>query len=306
MLVISVNAFTQATIDSALKASMRDTLAKDPVLFLKVASQQMKWEEPATPGHVAGPIYFVGTMGLASYLILTSQGNILLYTGMPSSGPMIEKSIRALGFKPEDIKILLTGHAHIDHVGAFAYFKKLFGAQVLIMNDEKELIESGGKTDFHYGQYPQFQFEPVQVDRILHDHDTVTLGDVSLTALLTPGHTQGGTTWVMDIIDSGKPYTVVFPDGMSINPGYRVAVNPSYPGIKENYERTIEILSSLQPDIWLPSHTDFFDFDNKSKRVTPNGKNPFVDPKGYKKYIATASAAFDAEIKTETSQDKQQ
>lgn len=306
LVVFHIVGFSQAPVDSALKASMRDTLAKNPVLFLKVASKQMKWEEPATPRHIAGPIYFVGTIGLASYLITTTQGNILLYTGLPSSGPMIEKSIRALGFKPEDIKILITGHAHIDHVGAFAYFKKLSGAQVEIMDAEKELIESGGKTDFHYGQYSQFQFEPVKVDRVLHDHDTVTLGGVGMTALFTPGHTQGGTTWVMNVIDNGKSYKVVFPDGMSINPGYRVEVHPSYPGIRENYEKTIEILSSLHPDIWLPSHTDFFDFDAKSKRVMPNGENPFADPKGYEKYIASARATLDAEIETETAQDKQQ
>lgn len=278
---------------------IKDSLAKNPSLFIKVAGSQLKWESPSEPTHIAGPIYFVGTTGLSSFLITTPEGHILLYTGMPSSGPMIEESIKKLGFNPADIKILLTGHAHIDHTGGHAYIKKISGAQVAMMEAEKELIESGGKTDFHYGAYPEFLFEPVKVDRILHDGDKVSLGGITMMALHTPGHTKGSTTWVMDIVDNGKKYKVVFPDGTSINPGYRIAINPSYPGIEEDYAKTLEILVALKPDIWLSSHTEFFNFNEKQKLAETKGATAYVDPEGYSKRIAGEKDHFNSIIEME-------
>jgi len=117
-----------------MSPEMRDSLAKNPSMFVRLANKQLKWEVPAEPAHIAGPIYFVGTTGLSSFLITTSKGHILLYTGMPSSGPMIEQSIKKLGFKPDDIKILLTGHAHVDHVGDHAYIKKRLQSWMLKEN----------------------------------------------------------------------------------------------------------------------------------------------------------------------------
>ena len=278
---------------------IKDSLAKNPSLFIKVAGNQLKWEAPVEPTHIAGPIYFVGTAGLSSFLITTPKGHILLYTGMSTSGPMIEKSINKLGFNPADIKILLTGHAHIDHVGGHAYLKKISGAQVVMIDSEKDLIESGGKTDFHYASYPEFLFEPVKVDRILHDGDKVSLGGITMTALHTPGHTKGGTTWIMDIVENGKKYNVVFPDGTSINPGYRISIKPSYPGIEENYAGTLKILGELKPDIWLSSHTDFFDFEEKRKLAETKGVTAYVDPEGYRKRIASEKDHFEAILEEE-------
>ena len=286
--------------DSISSKVTQDSMAKSPSFFLAAAGKQMKWEIAAEPAHIVGPIYFVGTTGLSSFLITTSKGNILLYTGMPSSGPMIEQSIKKLGFNPGDIKILLTGHAHIDHVGGHAYIKKISGAQVAIMDSEKELIESGGKADFHYGSYPEFNFEPVLVDRILHDGDKVTLGDVTMTALHTGGHTKGTTTWLMTVQDSGKKYNVVFPDGTSINPGYRLVLNPSYPGIQDDYRKTMATLEGLKPDIWLTCHTDFFNFEQKQKLAATKGPAAFVDPVGYRQRIASAKKNFETVIKKET------
>ncbi|HVT88839.1 MAG TPA: subclass B3 metallo-beta-lactamase [Tepidisphaeraceae bacterium] len=274
-------------------------LAKDPPLFLRLASQTLKWNEPAEPCHLVGPIYFVGTKGLSSFLITTPQGHILLNTGMGASGPMIVDSIRKLGFKPEDIKLLLGGHAHVDHVGAVAYLKKLSGAQIAMIEQEVPLFESGGKLDFHYGAYPVFAFEPAKVDRVLHDGETIKLGDVEMKVLLTPGHTKGSMTFTMNVVDGGKTYAVVFPNGTSINPGYRVAVNPSYPGIEDDYRRSLKILEDLKPDIWLDSHTEFFAFEEKRARVATEGTIAWVDPEGYRKKLADARAKLEATIKTE-------
>jgi metallo-beta-lactamase class B len=278
----------------------REALANDPKLFLERASETLGWTQPTDPIHVAGPVYFVGTQGLAAWLIETSQGHILLNTAMPGSGPMIAASIRTLGLRPEDVKILLAGHAHVDHVGGHAYIQKLSGARVAMVAEEVDLIESGGKLDFHYGAVPEFAFDPVRVDQVLRDGDQVRLGDVALTAHLTPGHTKGSTTYSLPIAEKGRPYLVVFPDGTSINPGYRLIGSPSYPGIADNYRRTFAVLEKLKPDIWLSSHTDFFDFEGKRARAAREGVAAWVDPEGYRKAIADARAKFEATIKTES------
>lgn len=163
-------------------------------------------------------------------------------------------------------------------MGGHAYIKKISGAKVAIMAEEKELFESGGKTDFHYGRVKEFQFEAVPVDTVLRNGDVIKLGDIALTCLLTPGHTPGGTTWTTHVVDKGKIYTLVFPDGTSINPGYRVFKNPSYPGIENNFRNTLHTPEMLRPDIWLSSHTDFFDFERKRNNAAKQGLTPGLIP----------------------------
>ncbi len=247
-------------------------------------------------------MYFVGTRGLASYLITSFAGHILLNTGMPSSGPMIDSNIRALGFHPEDIRYILSGHAHIDHVGGHAYMKRVSGADIVIMEAEKELLESGGKTDFQYGAYPAFHFEAVKADHIVRDGDSIQLGDITMHALLTAGHTMGSTTWYFDVEDSARMYHIVCPDGTTINPGYHLSVNPSYPGIQQEYEQTFEGLSELKPDIWLSPHTDFFQFDQKRRAAEKEGVKAYVDPAGYRKRIAGELQKFKAAVLREQQQ----
>ena len=275
--------------------------AKNPKLFLETMVKQFGWTEPAEPMKVVGPIYFVGTKGLSVWLLTTSQGHILLNTGMPSSGPMIEASIRKLGFKPEDIKFILTCHAHIDHVGGHAYLKKLSGAQVAMMDSGVDLLQSGGKNDFIYGAVPEFSFEPVKVDRVIRDGDTVRLGDVILTAIHTPGHTQGSTTWVTSVIEGGKAYRVVFPDGSGVNPGYRLAKDPSYPGIGDDYRRTFHTLEMLKPDIWLSPHTVDCNFEGKRARAVSEGVKAWVDPEKYRKWVVSQGETFEKVVDKEMS-----
>lgn len=263
-------------------------------------AREMQWNEPAAPMHIVGPIHFVGTQGLTSWLITTNAGHILLNTGMPPSGPMIEASIRKLGFKTDDVKLLLVCHAHVDHVGALAYLQRLTGAQVVALDAEVELIESGGKTDFNYATIADFHFEPAKVDRVIRDGDTVTLGDVSLKALKTAGHTRGTTTWVTQVTDGDRRFSVVFPDGTSVNPGYRLVENPSYPGIADDYRKTFATLASLTPDIWLTPHTQPFDWDAKRARVATQGVDAWVDPAGYREWVALQRSRFEAAVAKES------
>lgn len=284
---------------SALAQASPDAPANDPAAFLQSARKLLKWDEPEEPVRIVGPIYFVGTKGLSVFLITTAKGHILLNTGMPGSGPMIEKSIRSLGLKPEDIKLLLAGHAHVDHVGGHAYLAKLSGGKIAMIEQEKDLFESGGKLDFHYGPFADFAFEPAKVERVFADGDEIKLGDVTVKALLTPGHTRGSTTFVMRVTDDGKTYNVAFPNGTSINPGYRLAQKPSYPGIADDYRRTFRALDSLKPDIWLMPHNEAYDFSGKRARAVKEGAAAWVDPDGYRKWLTAQRDKFDAAMAKE-------
>jgi metallo-beta-lactamase class B len=275
-------------------------LANNNKLFIELATKALHWDEPADPIKIVGPLYFVGTRGLSSWLFVTSEGNILLNTGTPKSGPMIVDSIRKLGFKPEDIKIIINGHGHSDHAGAFAFIKEQTHAQVAIMQPDVAMVEDGGKSDFHYGKDWQVMGQPpVKVDRILRSGDTVKLGDVILTGYNTPGHTKGATTWVTTLVDGGKAYTVAFPDGAGFNPGYQVAKPEEYPGINQDYRDTLHFLESLHPDIWLAHHTEYFDLEGKRTRAPSEGVKAWVDPDGYRQWVASKRRAFENEVDRE-------
>jgi metallo-beta-lactamase class B len=290
-------AATQAT---AQNLPTKEELARDNNLFLTLARKALKWDVPAEPLKIAGPLYFIGTEGLGAWLFATSEGLILLNTGMPESGPLIVDSIRKLGLKPEDIKIILNGHAHSDHAGAIDYLKKLSGAQLAVMEPDVAPMQDGGKSDFHYGtDWKIMGFPPARVDRVLRDGDSVKLGEVSLTAYNTPGHTRGATTWVTTLIDGGKAYTVVFPDGGGFNPGYRVAKSPSYPGMPEDYRRTHHALEMLKPDIWLGHHNEYYDLAGKRQRAKTEGTQAFVDPEGYRRFVANQKRAYEDEVDRE-------
>lgn len=276
-----------------------DELARHPPLFLQLARTSLGWGEPVEPARIAGPIYFAGTRGLGVFLIRSSEGLIVINTGMPGSGPMTAEAIRRLGMDPRDIRLLLTGHARSDHAGALAYLQQLSGAQMAVIEQEKELLESGGGLDFLYGRYGEFAFEPPRVTRVFRDGDVLRLGDVAVTALLTSGHTPGSTTFVTEVEDGGTRYTVVFPDGLGIGHGYRVARDPSYPGIADNYLRTLRILETLTPDIWLAPHNETYDFEGKRSRSAREGVAAWVDPEGYRRWLRVQRVNFETAVSRE-------
>jgi metallo-beta-lactamase class B len=275
----------------------KDQLASDNNLFLALARKMLKWEEPADPVQIAGPIYFVGTKGLGVFLITTSEGNVLMNTGMPSSATMIVDSIRKLGFRPEDIKLMINGHAHIDHAGAFAFFKQQYGAPLAVMKDDVAAMENGDQNDFKYAN--DFVYPGVKVDRVLRDGDQIRMGSVLFTAYHTPGHTRGATTWIVNLVLDGKAYVVAFPDGAGFNPGYRIAKNPSYPGIADDFRRTHHMLEMLNPDIWLAQHNEYYDFEGKRKRAETEGVKAWIDPEGYRRFIAGKKRAFEDQVDEE-------
>jgi metallo-beta-lactamase class B len=257
------------------------------------------WYKPTEPFHVAGSIYYVGTRGLSVFLIKTSDGDILLGGAAPGTAPLIEASIRKLGFESGDIRILLLNHAHFDHAGTLADFKKLTGAKVEVMEGDVELLKSGGRTDYLFAKDPKFHFPSVTADTVLKDGDKVSLGDVTLTAHATPGHTPGCTTWVTTVAEGGHSYVVVFADGIGINPGTHFVKNPSYPGIADDYSRTFSVLESLHPDIFLSYHAGAFDLEGKQRRAATEGVQAWIDPQGYRNYVAQGKMNFEEAVAKE-------
>ncbi len=254
------------------------------------------WTTPFAPHRVIGNIYYVGSKGLASYLITSAQGHILINSSLDQSVPLIRASIEKLGFRFRDVKILLISHAHWDHCAGSARVKELTGARYMVMDADVPEVEAGGKGDFQYGNSPQSLYKPAKVDRILHDGDQVKLGDAVLTAHLTPGHTKGCTTWTMQAMDGGKTYNVVIVGSPNVNAGYKLVNNALYPQIAQDYERTFRVLKSLACDVFLGAHGDYYGMTAKVARLG-KGPNPFIDPEGYKSYVAEREQAFRAELK---------
>jgi metallo-beta-lactamase class B len=263
------------------------------------------WNDAIPPFKIVGPIHYVGTFDLGVYLITTPQGHILLDGGLAESAPVIERSIRTLGFKPEDIKILLTTQAHFDHVASLAHFVRVSRARVEVMQGDDKLVADGGKSDYLFGTEARFLFEPVKVDRILRDGDTVSLGNVRLTARLTPGHTPGSTTWMTTVEDGGRKYSVVFPNSGGINAGTRLVNRPSYPTIADDYRKTFAVLDTLRPDIFLGAHANLWRLHEKRANMAQApGPAAFVDPDGYRAFVAGRRAAFEQQIAHEQAESR--
>lgn len=254
------------------------------------------WTEPFPPFRIVGNLYYVGSKGLANYLIVTPQGNILINSDTEANVPMIKASIEKLGFKFSDTKILLISHAHWDHDAGSALIKKETGATYMVMDADVPVVESGGKADFQYGNDPKTLYPPVKVDRVLHDGDEVKLGGAVLAAHLTPGHTKGCTTWTMKVADGGKTYNVVIVGSPNVNAGYKLVNNRAYPQIAQDYERMWRVLKSLPCDVFLGAHGDYFGLEAKYARMKAGGPNPFIDPDGYKAYVAERESAFQTEL----------
>lgn len=265
-------------------------------LFAQVPAD---WTEPFPPFRIAGNLYYVGSRGLANYLITTPQGHILINSDLEASVPLIRASVEKLGFKFSDVKILLISHAHWDHNAGSAMIKQLTGARYMVMDGDVPAVESGGRSDFQYGNNPSALYPATKVDRVLHDGDEVKLGDSVLVAHLTPGHTKGCTTWTMKVSDSGKTYNAVIIGSPNVNDGYKLVNNSLYPRIAEDYERMFRVLKSLPGDLFLGAHGSYFGLEAKYARMKQGRQNPLVDPEGYKKFVAQKEQDFRTELATQ-------
>ncbi len=264
------------------------------------APSSSDWSQPFPPFKIADNLYYVGTRGLANYLITTPEGHILINSDLEEHVPMIRQSVEQLGFKFTDIKILLISHGHWDHNAGSAMIKQLTGAKYHVMEPDVSVVETGGRSDPNYGHVPTTHYPATKVDRVLHDGDEVRLGGAVLVARLTPGHTPGCTTWTMRVTDGGKTYNAVIIGSPNVNEGYKLVNHPKYPNIATDYAKTFEILKSLPCDLFLGAHGDYFGMQEKFPKLKPGAANPFFDPAGYKAYVESKEKAFRAELERQS------
>jgi metallo-beta-lactamase class B len=263
------------------------------------ADEHPDWTTPIAPFRIADNLYYVGSRDLASYLIVTPAGDILINSSLESSPGLIRRSVELLGFHFSDIHILLISHAHFDHDAGSAEIKRMTGAQYMVMDSDVPVVESGGAKDFFYPDYP---YPPAKVDRVLHDGDKVHLGGSVLVAHKTPGHTRGCTTWTMRTTQQGKPVNVVIVGSWNVNPGYRLVSRPgkpaSYPGIADDYRKTFAVLKGLPCDIFLGAHGQYFDLLANLERANASaGQSVWINPEGYRKAVAEKEREFEAELR---------
>ena len=275
---------------SALRAVV--VLVWSGLLFPAAAGAQGNpdWHR-AIPGFkVAGNLYYVGTADLAVYLVATPQGNILINGNFKEDVPAIRKSVEGLGFKYADTKIILISHAHGDHDEGVGLLKSNTGARLMVMDADVASVESTAPGR-----------PGAKVDRILHDRDTVELGGSTLTARLTPGHTPGCTTWTMQVAEGGRTLNAVIVGSPNVNAGYVLVNNRNYPQIAADYVKTFAVLKTTPVDLFLGAHGAYFNLKDKLPKMGGT-VNPFIDPAGYRSYVAEREQAFEKELAKQTTE----
>lgn len=258
-----------------------------------LAADPPAWSAPVKPFRIAGPVYYVGTKGLAAYLIVSKDGAILLDATLARNAALIEANIKRVGVPLNRVKLLVSNHAHDDHVGALARLKRDTGARVLASAGDRWALEHGvgrGDTDYRPRQFP-----PVKVDGVVADGQTIRLGGVALTAHLTPGHTPGCTSWSMTIRDRGTPRRIVFLCSITVA-GNVLIGNRAYPGIVADFRSTYARLATMQADIVLPGHPEMADVLGRHARQMAGEPDAFVDPTVLPRLVADFRADFDAAL----------
>jgi len=255
-----------------------------------------EWTAPYQPFRIAGNLYYVGTYDLACYLITTSKGNILINTGLAASESQIISNIETLGFKLSDTKILLTTQAHYDHMGAMAAIKESTGAQLMVDEKDAEVVASGGSSDYELGHYGT-SFKPVKPDRLLHDRDTIRLGDMQLVMLHHPGHTKGSCSFLFTVKDEQRSYNVFIANMPTIVTEKKFTEIIAYPGIASDYAYTFNVMKNIKFDLWLASHASQFKLHNKHKPGDAYNPAAFVDQPGYDTALSDLQKEYDEKVK---------
>lgn len=265
---------------------------------VQIAPSDPSWRQPFDPIRIVGNIYYVGTRGLSSFLIVTPAGGVLIDSGEAASVPFIRANVERLGLRLSDVRLLLAGHAHYDHIGGQAELKRLTGALTVAMDADLEAIESGVDRSALGSQ----GWTPIKIDRVVKDGETVSLGGMTLTAHLTPGHTQGCTTWTTDVVEDGRRYKVAFVCSVTVNEGVHLVGNARVPAIADHYARTFRVLRDLKPDVFVAEHGSVFDLEGKAEKARTLQKgqpNPFVDPEGYERFVTKAEDAYLTQLRAE-------
>jgi metallo-beta-lactamase class B len=258
------------------------------------ADDPPEWSAPVKPFRIAGSVYYVGTKGLAAYLIVSNQGAILLDGTTAENAPLIERNIEAVGVPLHAVKRLICDHAHWDHVGALAQIKQDTGAEFFASTGDRWALEHGRvRGDTNYAPKP---FAPIMVDHVVRDGEVIQLGDVTLTAHLTPGHTPGCTSWSTTVQDQNRYLSVLFVCSITVA-GNILTGNRAYPKIASDYRVTFRKLETMNADVVLPSHPDLAEVLERQARREAGEAAAFIDPHVLPSLVAHFRAAFEAALK---------
>ena len=260
-------------------------------------AQPADWAEPF-PGHrVIGNLYAVGTAGLGVFLITTEEGHILINTGMEDSTPLIRENIESVGYRLEDVRVLLTMQAHWDHTAALAEIKEITGAEMWATAGDGGVLEDGGFSDPHFGGRESFR--PIEVDRIISDGEIIELGDIHLRVHHHPGHTEGSSSYSMQVTEDGRDYNVVVANMGTINEGKRLVVDPTYPGVADDFARTFASQKAMDVDVWVAAHGGQYGLLDKYQPGQAYSPDTFVDPEGFLAEVERLERIYEEQVAAE-------
>jgi metallo-beta-lactamase class B len=281
-----------------LLAASSAVAARPATLHAQSSEEWRSWNQPVKPFRIMGNVWYVGASDVTAYLVTSPQGHILLDGGFAETAPQILRNIRALGFDPRDVKVLLNSHAHIDHAAGLAMLKDSTGARFVANPRDAPLLARGGRGDFSLGDSATFR--PVRADALLRDGQVLRVGTAALQAHFTPGHTAGCTTYTAVAREGGRSYHLLFGCSYTALDNYRLVPPESYPGLASDFARTFRTLHGLACDVPLATHGSWFHLKDKMARMQAGGPNPFIDPTGCRAAIARAETAFRAKLRAQT------
>jgi len=279
-----------------MKAMLAITLALGYAASASATDWPASWHEPTAPFHIVGNIYYVGSKGIAAYLIVSPKGDILLDGTEAENGAMVERNIARLGFKIREVKVLLNNHAHFDHAGALAQLKADSGAIFLANPRDKAVLETGHNSLENSNDL--LDFPPVKVDGLLHDGEIVRVGPIAMKAIFTPGHTAGCTSWSMTAKDHGRTLAVVFPCSITTG-GNRLVGNKGYPDIVADFRRSFALLGAMKADVVLPGHPELADVQGRAARRSDDRPDVFIDRTALPKLVANSRRDFERDLARE-------
>ncbi|MEX3172997.1 SPR family subclass B3 metallo-beta-lactamase [Serratia quinivorans] len=257
-----------------------------------------QWAQPVAPFQMFPHVYYVGTRNLSSVLLSTPEGLILIDAALDASAPAIRAHIEALGFNIKDLRYILNSHARLDQAGGIARLQAWSGAKVVASAANAQQLALGGKQDFALGD--ALSFPPVKVDIIVGEGDSITLGDLKLTALMTPGHLPGATSWLTTLHQGGQSYRLVYADSLA-TPDYYLIDNKNYPSLVQDIRGSFARLAQQQADIFIANKGTRFDLDNKMQRLQTGDLDAFVDRQGLQQYVQQSQQTFEAQLKQQQS-----
>ncbi|CAI2788673.1 Metallo-beta-lactamase L1 precursor [Serratia grimesii] len=252
-----------------------------------------QWAQPVAPFQMFPHVYYVGTSNLSSVLLSTPEGLILIDAALDASAPTIKAHIEALGFDIKDLRYILNSHARLDQAGGIARLKAWSGAKVVASAANAEQLALGGKQDFALGD--ALSFPPVKADIIVGEGDSITLGGLTLTALMTPGHLPGATSWLTTLRQGEQNYRLVYADSLA-TPDYYLIDNKNYPDLVQDIRGSFARLAEQQADIFIANKGTRFDLENKMVRLRAGDLDAFVDRQGLQHYVKESQKVFEAQL----------